>query len=165
MAEIQAKKGKDKILMFRLLKESSKKNAAKLALQIEHEWEYSRDAETTQTKDGSITVSKGVEVTLSISGLASSDDTNKMLKQSVIDGEMLEVWEIDLSEKDSSGKNKALYARGRLNSWSVPANVEDFEELETEMTIEGIPVEGYVTLSEEQQNAIQYTFADIVTGA
>lgn len=161
----QAKKGKDKILMFRLLSEAAAKSAAKLALQVEHEWEYNRDTDTTQTKDGSITTDGGLEVSLSISGLSSNDEVNRMLKGSVINGAMLEVWEVDLAEKNEDNKYAAIYARGKLNSWTVPANVEDFEELETEMSIEGVPQEGLVTLTQEQEQYIQYAFSDITPGA
>ena len=48
----EAQLGKNKILMFR--KYGDTKAAAKLALQTEHKWEYSRDADTTKTKDGAV---------------------------------------------------------------------------------------------------------------
>ena len=39
--------------------------------QIEHEWEFSRESSGTQTKDGVANAVSGLEVTLSLSGLAS----------------------------------------------------------------------------------------------
>ncbi|MCO4481527.1 hypothetical protein Si128_00182 [Streptococcus infantarius subsp. infantarius] len=150
--------GKNKILMFRKL--GDKKAAAKLALQTEHKWKYERKNDSTATKDGSVVSDKGLEVTLSIEAVTSRDDINKMLKNSVVNGEKLEVWEIDLAGEKQGEKYPALYAQGALSSWEVPDNVEDLETLSTEMTIEGKPVEGYATLTASQVEEINYAFKD-----
>ncbi|WP_455450600.1 phage major tail protein, TP901-1 family [Streptococcus salivarius] len=161
MAETKVKEaqlGKEKILMFR--KFGDKTAAAKLALQTEHEWEYSRDADTTKTKDGAVVADGGLETKLSITAIGTKDELNEMLKKSVVDGYKVEVWEIDLSDKKSNGKYGALYAIGRLSSWKVPANVEELVEIESEMSVEGKPQVGEATLTDEQVKEIQYTFQD-----
>lgn len=150
--------GKNKILMFRKL--GDKTAAAKLALQTEHTWKYERSMDSEKTKDGAIVKDGGLEVTLSIEAVTSRDDVNKMLKKSVVDGEKLEVWEIDLAGEKQGEKYPALYAQGALSSWEVPDNVEDLETLSTEMTIEGKPVEGYATLTASQVEEINYAFKD-----
>lgn len=150
--------GKNKILMFRKLGDTTA--AAKLALQTEHKWKYERKNDSTATKDGSVVSDKGLEVTLSIEAVTSRDDVNKMLKKSVVDGEKLEVWEIDLAGEKQGEKYPALYAQGALSSWEFPDNVEDLETLSTEMTIEGKPVEGYATLTASQVEEINYAFKD-----
>lgn len=150
--------GKNKILMFRKLGDTTA--AAKLALQTEHKWKYERKNDSTATKDGSVVSDKGLEVTLSIEAVTSRDDVNKMLKKSVVDGEKLEVWEIDIAGEKQGEKYPALYAQGALSSWEVPDNVEDLETLSTEMTIEGKPVEGYATLTASQVEEINYAFKD-----
>ena len=141
-----ANRGKDKILMFRKL--GDKKAAAKLALQTEHKWKYERKSDSTATKDGSIISDKGLEVTLSIEAVATRDELNLMLKDSVVNGYKQE------------SKYPALYAQGSLNSWEVPENVEDLETVSTEMAIEGKPVTGYATLSDAQIAEINYAFTD-----
>ncbi len=83
-----------------------------------------------------------------------------MLKDSVVNGDKLEVWEIDLAGQKSGAKYPALYGQGKLSNWEVPANVEDLETISTEMTIDGKPAEGFATLTAEQEAAIQYAFAD-----
>ena len=161
MAETKVKEaqlGKEKILMFR--KFGDKTAAAKLALQTEHKWEYSRDADTTKTKDGAVVADGGLETKLSITAIGTKDELNEMLKKSVVDGYKVEVWEIDLSDKKSNGKYGALYAIGRLSSWKVPANVEELVEIESEMSVEGKPQAGEATLTDEQVKEIQYTFQD-----
>lgn len=154
----EAQLGKEKILMFR--KFGDKTAAAKLALQTEHEWEYSRDADTTKTKDGAVVADGGLETKLSITAIGTKDELNEMLKKSVVDGYKVEVWEIDLSDKKDNGKYGALYAIGRLSNWKAPANVEELVEIESEMSVEGKPQAGEATLTAEQVKEIQYTFQD-----
>ncbi|MCO4605166.1 hypothetical protein Si049_01144 [Streptococcus infantarius subsp. infantarius] len=150
--------GKDKILMFRKL--GDKTAAAKLALQTEHKWKYERKNDSTATKDGSVVSDKGLEVTLSIEAVSTRDELNTMLKNSVVQGYKLEVWEIDLAGEKQGEKYPALYAQGSLGSWEVPDSVEDLETLSTEMTIEGKPAAGYATLTADQVKEISYAFAD-----
>lgn len=152
--------GKDKILMFRKLGDTSKQ-AEKLALQVEHKWEFERKNESKATKDGAVVASGGLETKLSIEALSTRDDVNKLLADSVIQGFKLEVWEIDLAGEKQGGKYPAQYAQGNLSKWEVPANVEDIAEFSTEMAIDGVPKAGYVTLTEEQTKEISYAFKDI----
>ena len=150
--------GKDKILMFRKL--GDKTAAAKLALQIEHKLKYARSNDVKKTKDGAVTSDGGLEATLELEAVSSRDELNLMLEKSVTEGYKLEVWEIDLAGTQKAGKYPAKYMQGSLSSWEVPANVEDLITISTEMTIDGKPVDGYATLTEAQQKAVQYAFAD-----
>lgn len=150
--------GKDKILMFRKL--GDKNAAAKLALQTEHSWNYERSNEATKTKDGAVVSDGGLEVTLSIEAVATMDELNEMLKDSVTKGFKLEVWEINLAGEKKDGKYPALYAQGSLSSWETPANVEELETISTEMAIDGVPQDGYATLTADQEAAIRYAFVD-----
>ena len=87
--------GKDRILLVRRLDEAATK-AMKPLFQIEHEWEFSRESSGTQTKDGVANAVSGLEVTLSLSGLASRDDENLYMKDAVEDGILMEFWDVDL---------------------------------------------------------------------
>lgn len=158
-------RGKDKILFFRLFKDSGSREAARLALQIEHEWKYERDNESRKTKDGAIVQGGGLEVSLEVNAISTRDELNKMLWESVKKGLKLEVWEVDLSSAVDSQANTytALYAQGNLNEWTIPANVEELEEVSTTMMIDGQPVEGQVTLTEEEVKEVEavYEFTDL----
>lgn len=157
---LKAIEGKKKILMFRKLSEEKKTEAFKLALQTEHSWSKSANTSSTQTKDGAINVSGGLETTLSISAVASYDDVNKFLEEAVDNSDVLEVWDIDLSEV-KEGKYKARYAQGLLNKWETPAGVEDLVTFDTEMNINMLPQDGYTTLTNKQENEIQYAFREV----
>lgn len=154
--------GKDKILMFRLYSQRTQANATKLALQTSHTWKYEAKSDSTDTKDGAINSPATPVATLEINAITSADDVNKMLKQAVLNSELLEVWEIDLSQPvaDQEGKYAATYAQGYMQSWEVPAEVGKLAELKTEMNIDQIPQEGIATLTSEQESEIQYAFQD-----
>lgn len=162
MAEIKTVHGKTKFLLFRLLEEASTKSATKLALQTEHEWSFERDNENTKTKDGTVVASGGMEVSLSIKAVSTYDELNHMLYRSVVEDKTLEVWEVDMAQPLTNGKYKGKYARGKLSSWTLPSSVDALEELDTEMNIEGVPVDGEVTITDDQKLLIKsaYSFED-----
>ena len=155
-----AMQGKRVILLVRRLDEAESKAATKPLFQIEHTISYERSTDATQTKDGAVTSGGGLEVTLSLTGLASKDDENLYMKQAVKDGAVMEFWSVDLDDKNGEGKYKAEYMRGVVNSWEVPYNTEELVEISTEVAIEGVPVEGYATVGEDIAEQAIYAFTD-----
>lgn len=159
----EATQGKQVILLVRRLDEAKTKAAAKPLFQIEHTISYERSLDTTQTKDGAVNSDGGLEVTLSLTGLASKDDENEYMKKAVKDGAIMEFWSVDLSQEGTEGnvgKYKAEYMRGKVASWEVPYNVEDLVEISTEASIDGVPQEGYATVESSIIEKAQYVFAD-----
>lgn len=152
--------GKDHILAFRLFDERTSKGATKLALQTKHSWKFEAKSDSTETKDGNINSPATASATLEIEAIASLDEVNEMLRDAVMSSKMLEVWDINLADKRSDNKYGAQYARGYLQSWEVPSEIGKLTEIKTTMNVDQLPVEGEATLTEEQQSAIQYAFAD-----
>jgi len=150
--------GRDKVLKFRQLKNADKENAAKLALQIEHTISYDMNADSQQTKDGPINYSGGLTTTIDITAISTRDAINQMLRESVLQQEILEVWEIDLGAEPKAGKYPAKYGRGILATWEDPANVEEASQFSTTFNVDGYLQDGYVAVSEEELAEIQYTF-------
>lgn len=153
--------GKDKILYVRRLEDAATNAGARLALQIEHELSYENSTDAKQTKDGSITTQSGTVATMSISAVATRDEVNKILERAAINGETLEVWEIDLLDVDEEGKYGAKYMQGKLDSWTLPAPGEDTVDISTNLQIDYLPQEGRATLSDEDLATVQYAFKDI----
>ena len=160
---MEAKLGKNKILAFRKLSEAATKAGAKLAFQVEHTLNYERNNDSTATKDGAVINPGGLVATLEINALASNDPVNNLLMESVIEGEKLEIWEIDLTAPTTPGGStyNALYMRGNLRSWSIPAPTEGPVEISTSADIDGMPQDGTVTFTPEQEEEIQYAFRDL----
>lgn len=152
--------GKDKILKFRRLEDAKTKNAAKLALQIEHTITYDTNADSQMTKDGPINYDGGLTTNIEISAISTRDEVNEMLRQSVLKREVLEVWEIDLGTNSNGNKYPAKYGQGRLSEWEDPANVEEAAQFSTTFNIDGELQDGEVTLTADEIATIQYAFRD-----
>lgn len=166
MAEDNARKGmlqgKNKILLFRNLK-NTEETAAKLSFQTGHSFSLSRDGDSIATKDGSIV--KLGELEGEVSSIeavqAKGDPVAKMLLDSVIDGDKLEVWEVTVDEDLKEGETyPAIYAQGYLTSWETESPVEDEASYSGDFLVELAPQFGMATLTEEQQEAVQYAFRD-----
>lgn len=163
---LEAKKGVDVILLYRLLKNATKEAAWKMAFQTEHENELSRDTDSVDTKDGKIQTLKPVEYDFSATSIIAKGDSHvDEIKKALINGDLVEIWEIDKAEEGTDtnqGKYKATYFQGYIGSYKATANAEDALELELEFAINGVGQEGYATLSKEQADAVQYVFKDTV---
>lgn len=157
--------GKDKVLLFRNLK-NTELEAAKLVFQTDHTFTYSRDLDKIITKDG--TVIRRGELETEVAGIeaiqSKNDPTVALLQDAVIKGEKLEIWELTVDEdlKDEEGKYPAVYAQGYLGSWELPANVEEEATISSDFQVELEPQFGYGTLTEEQEDAVQYMFRDTI---
>src|SRR5690625_6609115 len=105
---VQMQQGKNKILLFRRLKDAGDEGAIKLVFQTGHTFEYSRALDKVVTKDGTIIKVGGLETEVSIEAIqAVNDPAAEMLRESVIKGEKLELWR---SEEHTS----ELQSRGHL---------------------------------------------------
>lgn len=154
--------GKEKILLVRRLNDIATKNAIKPLLQIEHTITMERDSDSVATKDGNITTTSGITTELEYSGLSNRDETNSMMYAAFKADETLEFWDVDIKKKNAEGKYWMQYMRGKLTNWELPDNVEDMEEFNGTVAVDGIPVEGWGTLPESviiETNAA-YGFVD-----
>ena len=159
---VSEKKGIKVVLLWRLLEDAATKKAIKLAFQEEHSVEASIEGgETKQTKDGIILTEGNVEETIPFkSTMANNDDTAKMLIKAFYDQNRLELWEVDLNEKDSSGEYAAEYRQGKLTDITKTAGVDNTVVLEGTFKTEGNKQEGTVELTAEQEAVVQYAFRD-----
>lgn len=157
----EAKKGVDIILLYRLLKNAKTEAAYKLAFQTEHSNEISRNADAQKTKDGNIQNLGVVEYEFSAKSIVAKGDTHiDEIKDALLKGDVIEIWEIDKAEKDTSGKYKATYYQGYVTKFGTNPNSEDSIELELEFSINGEGKTGFATLTDEQAKVVQYVFKD-----
>lgn len=165
---LEAKKGIDVILLYRLLKKETAQGAWKLAFQTEHEIGLSREASSAPTKDGAVQSIAQLEYEFSATSIVAKGDAHvKEMRQALIDGELIEIWEIDKSEKGTVAVNQdkfaATYYQGFVTSFSQTANSEDGVELSLEFAINGTGQDGFASLSEDQAEVVQYVFKDTTT--
>ncbi|MTD42464.1 phage major tail protein, TP901-1 family [Erwinia sp. CPCC 100877] len=157
-------KGVDIILLYRLLSKAAEEDAWKMAFQTEHDNGLSRDSDSTATKDGNVQTLNPVEYDFSATSLMPKGDPHvDEMKRALIDGEVIEIWEINKAEKGTGGdaeKYKATYYQGYVSEFTPTATAEDNVELTLSFAINGIGQDGFATLSSEQAEVVQYVFED-----
>lgn len=161
---VEMQQGKNKILLFRRLADQGKEVGIKLVFQTGHTFTMSRAIDKVNTKDGSINKIGELETEVSIEAIqAKRDPVGDMLRDSVVNGEMLELWEVTIDKdlKNEEGKYPAVYAQGNLDQWEWTAEVEDESTISSTFFVNLNPQFGYTTLTEEQENAVQYAFREI----
>lgn len=156
--------GKYKILLFRRFEDRHKEKATRLVFQTDHTFEFNRAIDSFVTKDGRAIKPGELESAVSISAIqATGDPTAEMLMQSVIEGEKLELWEvnIDPKAKDENGEYPAIYARGYLDNWSIPSPAEGEATIDSNFVVDLKPQFGRTSLDAELEEAVQYAFHDV----
>lgn len=166
----EAVKGNKLIYLFRILEEASTATGVTLAFTTENSVSYSKDSDSTVTKDGSIRVPGDMEVEITATALLSKgDEMYAKFKQAMIENKLIEIWEANLEEPAESGENKfkGTYFQGYLTEFEKTSNAEDHVEVSTTFGINGTGVDGDVTVTTEQQEIAAYVFADTTqaTGA
>ena len=76
---MEALKGIDVILLYRLLKKETQEAAWKMAFQTEHENGLSRDSDSTVTKDGNVQSLSPVEYDFSATSIVAKGDSHVCL--------------------------------------------------------------------------------------
>lgn len=164
---MSAVQGKRIVYLFRKLSDAAKNAATVMAFVTDNTRSLSKDTETTATKDGEINTPGTLEHTIDCTAILATDDTMAQdMEDAVADGELLEIWEVNLDDPASSGKYNGKYMQGYATEWELASNAEDHAEYSTSFAINGAGVRGEVTVSEEQAEAAAYAFKDTsATGA
>ena len=100
-------RGKKIVYLYRLKKDAAKNAATALAFTTENGRTTSKDADTTETKDGTIRTPGAAEVEITATSILAKGDTLiDSLEDAMINDELVEIWEANLDEPASSGSNK-----------------------------------------------------------
>lgn len=159
----EAVKGKKIVYLFRILKNAATTAGATLAFTTENTRTKSKDADSTETKDGAIRTPGATEVEISATCILSKGDTLiEKLEDAMDNDETIEIWEANLEEPVGEGTNKfkGRYFQGYLTEIEHSSNAEDFVECSLTFGVNGSGVKGDVTVSVEQQEIANYVFAD-----
>lgn len=167
----EAVSGKKMVYLYRVLDTAATKDGAALAFTTENSRTKSRDADSTETKDGAIRTPGATEVEISATSILSKGDTLiSSLEEALDKGKIIEIWEANLDEPatgdNAAGKFKGAYYQGYLTEIEYTSNAEDFIEVSLTFGINGAGATGDVTVSAEQQAIANYVFTDTAkTGA
>nr|DAF41640.1 MAG TPA: major tail protein [Caudoviricetes sp.] len=160
----QMKKSKDAIMgidnigFFRLLSEDHTKAAQLIPHQTSFDFDMSRDADSTATKDGSIAVPAGLETELTNEFIDSISYVSDAIATAILNGEQVEIWMINRRRKNTAGKYFGWYIRGYVTEDSGSNDADDASTREITFNATGAPKRGWVTLTKEMEEEIDFGF-------
>lgn len=163
--------GKKIVYLYRILSEAATNAATALAFTTENTRTKSKDADVTETKDGSIRTPGAAEVEITATSLlVKGDPLIDNLEDAMDDDEIIEIWEVNLEDPATGANNtnkfKGRYFQGYLTEFEKTSSAEDFVECSLTFGVNGSGVKGDVTVTAEQQALAEYVFADTTkTGA
>lgn len=156
--------GKKIVYLYRIQSKEKNSNATALAFTTENGRTKSKDADSTATKDGTVRTPGNAEVEITATSLLEKGDKFVDELESALDNdELMEIWEVNLEEPQSTGSNnkfKAKYFQGYLTELEKTSNAEDNVEISLTFGINGIGADGYATVTAEQQEIAAYAFVD-----
>lgn len=159
----EAVQGKRLVYLYRVLSKAGTAAGATLAFTTENERTKSKDADTTETKDGSIRTPGAAEMEITATSILSVGDTLiDDLEKAMDKDELIEIWEANLSEPADAGDNKfkGMYFQGYITELSKSSPSDGFVEVSLTFGINGSGAAGDVTVTTEQQEVANYVFKD-----
>lgn len=159
----EAVQGKKIVYLYRIAEKAATNDAVTLAFTTENGRTKSKDADSTETKDGAIRTPGASEVEITATSILSKGDTLIDDLEDAMDADkLIEIWEANLEEPASEGANKfkGMYFQGYLTEIEKTSNAEDMVEVSLTFGINGTGKRGDVTVSAEQQELANYVFAD-----
>lgn len=159
----EAVQGSKIIYLYRLLEEQKTEDAFRLAFVTEDSISYSKDADSTVTKDGTIRTPSAVEIEKPMTCILSQGDTViDKLKNAMLNDKVVELWEANLAEPvtEQTNKFKGTYFQGYITSYEKTSNAEDMVEIQMTIGVNGKGADGNVTVSASQQDDASYVFTD-----
>lgn len=158
----EAIQGSKIIYLYRLLEEQQTEDAFRLAFVTEDSISYSKDADSTVTKDGTIRTPSAVEIEKPMTCILSKGDTDiAKLKNAMLNDKIVELWEANLEEPGTgANKFKGTYFQGYITSFEKTSNAEDMVEIQMTIGVNGKGADGDVTVSASQQDDASYVFTD-----
>ena len=160
---MSAVQGSKIVYLYRLLSEQATSAAFRLAYVTEDSISYTKDADSTVTKDGTIRTPSAVEIEKPMTCILSKGDTDiDKLKGAMLSDAVIELWEANLDEPvtGQTNKYKGTYFQGYITSYEKTSNAEDMVEIQMTIGVNGKGADGNVTVTASQQDDASYTFTD-----
>ena len=159
-------KGKNIVLLIRDLSKPATE-ADYILYQTDFSKTISKEIDETVTKTGTIKATSDSSTEISVTALAQEDDAVlDTLEDGMHTDKKYGFWEINKAVQGSgagdTGKYKALYYEGEITNFDLTAGAEGPIEVTMDLTINGVGQRGFATLTEEQEEFVQYVFKDTV---
>ena len=165
----EAISGKRIVYLYRILADAATRSGMAIAFTTENSRTKSKDADSTQTKDGPVRTPGAAESEITATSLLSKGDTLiQDLEDAMDDDALIEIWEANLDEPvaEETDKFSGMYFQGYLTELELTSNAEDNVEVSLTFGINGSGKRGEVTVDADQQAMADYVFTDTTsTGA
>lgn len=149
------------IIASRELSEQGTAAGIKFSYETTHDYQKSRDNNSTATKSGTVNAPGSLETTLKVDMVANDSATLKAQENAMDSGEVMEYWRIFTGIKGADGtKVKATYMQGTVTSYEENADADNFATASIEIAVNGVPVDGEVTFDSSATDA-QYAFTGL----
>jgi TP901-1 family phage major tail protein len=155
--------GKNLIYLYRLESEKATEDGTRIAFTTEDELSISADADATATKDGSVRGASVAELEKTCTSLMSADDPMlPKLKSAILNGSLVELWEVNLDKPIANQTNKyaGTYYQAYLSEFTISSPADGNVQVSMTFGINGKGADGNVTVTASQQDDEQYTFVD-----
>lgn len=155
--------GKNLIYLYRLESEKATADGTRIALTTEDELSISADADATATKDGAVRGASVAELEKTCTSLMDADDPMlPKLKSAILNGSLVELWEVNLDKPVANQTNKyaGTYYQAYLSEFTASSPADGNVEVSMTFGINGKGADGNVTVTASQQDDEQYTFVD-----
>lgn len=153
--------GKKLVYLYRIQSEASTTEAVTLAFTTENTRTKSKEAESTETKDGPIRTPGATEGEITCTSLLIEEsDLISKLEEAMDNGEIIEVWEANLEKGVTEGKYDGRYFQAYITEMEITSNAEDFVEVSLTFALIGTGVKGEVSVTTAQQEIAAYVFRD-----
>lgn len=162
MAAIEAVEGKSILVLIRKLGDTTA--ALQPMLQTKFENKIKSDTDSEPTKSGMVVKPGAPELDMSMELiLAKGDKSIKIMNDSALHGDKLEIWIPNLQEPGTGGnKFHGTYYQGRVKDWELQADAKDLAQYKCGWAIDGVGAKGEITVTPEQQDLAQYEFVDTI---
>lgn len=158
VTEVEVVQGNSIKMYYRRLSWAKDKEAELVPYQTSAKLTFKRDSDTTKTKDGNVATSASLKPELELEFVNNSSVPADEFYHSVLKNEKIEVWLVDVDRTNATGDNFAWYAQATVSEDETEAKTGDTSERSITFSVDGTPKQGWLKLSAEQQDQIDYIF-------
>lgn len=160
-AKIPAIQGKNMVVFARKLAEAKTKRGMPVPYQTSLDFSPQRDSKTDATKDGYVNKQSPLQVDLKFEFVNNWSEIADKLQMSLFNGDKMEFWIVNYQRRNNKGQCFAYYMRGTVSEDDIDGDPDDVSSRKTTIAIDGEPVMGWTSLSQDDEEMIAYVFRGV----
>ncbi|WP_204123117.1 phage major tail protein, TP901-1 family [Lacticaseibacillus mingshuiensis] len=150
--------GKDVVTFMRRYLTRATAKASLIPYQTGMTFGVSRDSDSTSTKDGPVNSQSSLETDFSVDFINNTSTIADEALDAAISGERIEAWKVNRGRRNATGQCEAWYVQGTISEDTGDNDSDDNATRSLTIAVDGEPKHGWVTLSDEQEELIDYVF-------